>query len=539
MYVKISPNIDQALLKNRKNGVFELITAKLPSHKMIKVDSSLFTQLSLTWHPTLPEFIFQELNPKTLWYDLYKIDLEKKERYLIDLPPSKNAIPPIRWSPNGKYLAYLLTRKQTELILFDYENRHILFTFSDVNIYSDFQWSEDSTIYYIKNPKVPVLTRVNIYNKEIDEFNLLDEGTIKKISVRPNKILFVGRKKNDQYYQCYEYDIPNRKSVKLTSQNYNVTDCRYSLSKPIFFYNTNENGLDKLYCSDSLINKYLLDISKDGIGYKVDLEYKDEIYVNETSFTSPPKLSKINLKSLEKTDYYKPYNSEQLVVNKPKFHFIKNHKSELELPCFYWPSKDTTRRTSRTIIYVHGGPFLQSTPLWDMRTWIFNQYNFNVLSINYSGSSGYSKEFAEETNFKKQVFDIFTSIKFLNSEYKINNEDIILMGSSYGGKLVLYANEYLKDIGGVVLISSPVDQEIENFERLKDTKLFAFYGKLDPLSVRAKTYFNDQNLLNSNKFEFSLFENEGHYFHKSSSWADLYGSIINHYSREKFSNQAK
>ncbi|WP_420319782.1 prolyl oligopeptidase family serine peptidase [Flagellimonas sp.] len=522
---------DKILLKNRKKNHFELIIAELPLHNLVKVDSSSFTQLSLTWHPKISEIIFQELNPETLLYNLYKIDLDTKKRSIINLPPSRNAIPPLRWSPDGSFLAYVATEKQADLIIYNYKEDRIMLTLPDVDPYSDFQWYGDSTLFYVKKPYLPFLAQVNIHTNELKEFNLLSKGMIRKISVKSDKILFVGREENKEYYQCYEYDFILKNSLMLTSGSYNVNDCRYSNDGSILFYNRNEDGVNKLYCSDSLTNNFIVSESKNGSGFKIDLELNDYIYVTETNFRFPPNLSMLNLKTLQKTVKYEPYDSGYIGLEKPEKLNVENPESGLQIPCFYWGSK-YKKENQKTVLYIHGGPFLQSKPSWNIKARLFQEYNFNMLSINYSGSSGYSKKFANQKNLQIQISDILASVKFLNSEFNINNENIILMGSSYGGKLALYANEYLDNIGGVVLISSPLDEEMTNFKKIKKTKLFAFYGNLDPLSDKANIFFKANNLLNSDLLQFELFDEEGHYFHRSSSWSYLYGALTDYYSLE-------
>ena len=208
MYVNISPQGNEILLKKRDRESFNLYTSELTTSDLNIIDSSEFTQLSLTWRPDEKKIIFQQFNPKKRMYDLFELDPNSKNRTSIGLPSSNNAIPPIRWSQSGKYLAYMATNRSSTLYIYDYDNKEIKKSFQDLSSYSDFQWANDSTIFYIKNPKRPVLKKANLYTREIKEFSLVDiEVVAHDFSIKQKKILFIGRTSSDEYFQCYELNM--------------------------------------------------------------------------------------------------------------------------------------------------------------------------------------------------------------------------------------------------------------------------------------------------------------------------------------------
>ena len=118
-------------------------------------------------------------------------------------------------------------------------------------------------------------------------------------------------------------------------------------------------------------------------------------------------------------------------------------------------------------------------------------------------------------------------------KYNIDSENIVLIGSSYGGKLVLKASDYIEKLGGIVLISGVVDTNIKNLEKLKKTKIIGFYGKLDPLANKAHIFFKENRLINSESNNLKIYKGEGHFFHRSTTWASIYGSIIEEFSNTK------
>lgn len=532
MYVNTSPNGTKILLKNRNKESFDLIIKDASLSRFDTIDRSDFTQLSLTWHPNGSVIFFQEFNPETRKYDLYKIDRKSKKRFLIGLPPSRNAISPLRWSKNGRYLAYLSIDIKSELIVYDYDENEIIRSFPNVDSYADFQWSGDSTFLYIRNPKEPILKKINLLTGVDKEISLIKIGeTTHDFSIKKSKVLFIGRKYNEEYFQCFELDIKNENIDQKTFGNFNISNCTYSKNSAMFYYSKNENGVNRLYSSDSLLNNYFRNLSKDIGSLDIDMELKNNLFIRNHTFHSPPSSLKIDTKGLRINVEYEPINTLDLKLKKPKFLEIARENTSFIIPSYYWKA-NYDELDKKTIIYVHGGPYLQEKPLWNIRAKILNDNGFNILSINYHGSSGYSQYFEDEKSITNQILDIIASVNYLKEMYSIDQKNIILVGSSYGGNLVLKASPFLKNIGGIVLISAAIDSNIINIEELKKIKLIGFYGDLDPITIDANNFFKRNNLINKESNNFKVFKNEGHFFHKSMSWTEVYGLIIESYSNK-------
>lgn len=529
MFVKTSPTGKKVLLKTRGLSSFDLFTSEIPSSGFIKIDSSKSTQLSLTWNPSGEEIVFQEFNPESGMYDLYQVDIGTKKKSLLGLPSSRNAIPPLKWSVKGKYLAYLVSDKSVRLHIYDYHNDQIIRTVEGMDVYSNFQWMGDSTICFIKDPKNPILTRINLISNETSGYRLLNNGVIKNFSLWGRKVLFVGRNRDEEYFQLYEQNLQNDVTTKLTDSKFNISNSQYCDNGSTFFYNQNENGMDKLYCSDSIINNFLLDSKLNNGSLEIDLALKNMVYLKHSPLEFSPSLVALDMQNLTTVIKYAPHHAGYLRLKKPEFIEIQQEFGSYEIPCFFWKA-DYMGIGKKTIIYVHGGPFLQSKPLWDARIKLLTEFGFNVLSINYRGSSGYSKKFSELHDESAQVHDVLTSIRWLRRTYSILPKDIVLVGSSFGGKLALGAIDKLDNIGGVVLVSGGIKEEIINLERLSNTKLIGFYGEYDPLAKKAYDFFNQNSVLGPNSKNFKLLNAEGHNFHKNSSWADVYGTIISVFS---------
>jgi len=528
IFVNTSSTDNKILLKSR-GKTFDLIILDICTSELDRVDSSDFSQLSLSWHPNGKELVFQEYNPKSYKFDLYVLDITSKKRYLIKLPASNNAIPPIRWSQSGKYLTYLAsTETGSTLFVYDFEKEKTKMSFEGLSPYSDFRWYKDSILYFNEDPKKPILKEVNVYTDKIQNHKLENIDETKKFSIKKGKALIVGRENNEEYFQCYEIDLRSEKIIRLTNGYFNVSDCIYSKYDSYYFYTKNIQGLNKLYCSNQAVNNALLDITENEDGITLDLEEERNIYLSYYSLNFPPRSVRFDLETNHKEIIYEPPYVDRLKLSSPKFLDIKNKASNSPIRAFFWQSDSSNGISKKTILYVHGGPYLQIRPIWNIGAKILNRYGFNLVAINYSGSSGYSKEFAEQNDIPHQISDITASIGFLKQRYGIEENDIILMGSSYGGKLVTRAIDYLNDIGGIVLVSG--DMDAFPSEKLKEVKLLGFYGELDPLTSKVRSIIDKSDLHYSREAHFKFYENEGHLFHKSSTWAEIYSDIVHIYS---------
>lgn len=522
----ISSSLDGTqFLKKSRDSAFSLYAGEASRSSL--VDYSGYTQLSLTWHPNGKEVVFQEYNPDSGIYDLYGLDIDKRSRQRIAIPSSENCIPSIEFSKSGRYMAYMATRNSSSRIyVYDYID-NVLMDDSYVvrSPYSSFQWKDDSSLIFIEDSLRPVIMKVDIEEGTISSYPLDDFSEVSNFTVNHNWILLTGRLKNEEYFQCFKFDLESDTTEKLTEGDFNVTECTYSDYGPYYYYSRNEKGLPRLYCSDLRIDSIIQDVSTATKGYQLSLELsKDDIYLMGYSLNAPMGIEHLNLGNRG----IKPINTlgeRGLEMPAPEFLDIENHAANTLVKAFFWPSNNKVATSEKTALYIHGGPFLQSTPMWSEMVYVLTQYGFNVLSINYQGSSGYSNSYARKNKVPNQISDIVASIHFLEDYKQIGTEDIILMGSSYGGMLAAKAGRYVSNIGGVVLISGDMDSFPRDWNT--DIMLLGFYGEMDPISEKMKFIFNDAGLLNSKNAQFTFFEKEGHLFHRSTTWANIYSKIIN------------
>lgn len=534
--VRIAPNGKNLLLKERDENSFILYAQHLDSLATQRIKSSKFTQLSLTWHPNSEDFIYQEFNPETRRYDLYHSNIHSKKNTRLTLKGSTSAIPPLRWSETGVHLAYLMTNAINILYIYDPKTDSVRSSIPNIDTYGDFQWYGDTTLFFFKHQAKPILSKLTVDSGFISNYQLLDQGEISgDFSVKMNRVLFIAKEEDQDFFQCYEHNFLTGETSRVTEAPLNVVSVLYSKHGDHFYYGLNENGKTKIRCSDAAKDVSLEKLNKGA--YQIVRENENSLIVSEHNFRLPEKYIQIDFLTNTKVEIHASKKAALLELNPPEFVSISSKDSNLPIPAYFWKSKLPGHK--KVILYIHGGPYLQTKPNWNFRSFVFTEQGFDVLALNYRGSSGYSSEFADLGNdVEGQVTDVISSVDFLKSHYGTKEVDITLMGSSYGGGLALQASKRLDTIAGVVLVSGVINSDVEaNMDQVKAKKILGFYGEFDQITPNAYEFFRKNNLVDSQTENFIVYQDEGHFFHKTSTWSSVYATICEMFGRKELSSK--
>lgn len=155
-----------------------------------------------------------------------------------------------------------------------------------------------------------------------------------------------------------------------------------------------------------------------------------------------------------------------------------------------------------TIILFHGFPGIEKNG--DL-VQIFRRAGFNVVVFSYRGSWGSHGSFS----FKNCVEDGVNVVSFLREhyeKYRINPDDIILIGTSFGGFVALYTAFKIPNIDRVASVSGfHLNLAKEVFEKSspgKDALLDLFNHSMSPLVGTSPNNLL-QEVLNIDSWDFS------------------------------------
>ena len=122
--------------------------------------------------------------------------------------------------------------------------------------------------------------------------------------------------------------------------------------------------------------------------------------------------------------------------------------------CSSWLIKKEGNPEDKVIYYIHGGGFVNGSTRQGFRfvSYAVNNFGYNMYSVDYRLTPNYT--------CKETIKDCEDGYRYLLEHYSPDN--IILMGESAGGNLVLALPQRLKDVGlplpGGIVSCSPVVQ---------------------------------------------------------------------------------
>lgn len=128
---------------------------------------------------------------------------------------------------------------------------------------------------------------------------------------------------------------------------------------------------------------------------------------------------------------------------------------------FFWPPHNPAFRGPEgekppLIIQSHGGPTGHTPPALMLSLQYWNSRGYATFAINYTGSTGYGKEYRELLNSRWGVIDVddvSECVQYLAETGRVDGSRVGIRGGSAGGYLVLQALCCYPDIfaGGVCL----------------------------------------------------------------------------------------
>jgi dipeptidyl aminopeptidase/acylaminoacyl peptidase len=112
-------------------------------------------------------------------------------------------------------------------------------------------------------------------------------------------------------------------------------------------------------------------------------------------------------------------------------------RDDLKLVCYLSrPADARPDRPGPTVLLVHGGPWGRDFPDFNStHQWLANR-GYNVLSVNYRGSTGFGKKFVNAGNLEwagKMHNDLIDAVEWAITERIADPRRVAIYGASYGG----------------------------------------------------------------------------------------------------------
>jgi dipeptidyl aminopeptidase/acylaminoacyl peptidase len=214
------------------------------------------------------------------------------------------------------------------------------------------------------------------------------------------------------------------------------------------------------------------------------------------------------------------------------------------------------------IVYVHGGPTAQTMNTFNRFVQYMANQGYLVIAPNYRGSTGYGKEFQQANLFDMgggDLQDVLSAADWIKQTGYVDPKKLILMGGSYGGYLTMMGVTKAPEVwaAGIPIVpfvnwfteiqnEDPVLQQSDLATMGDPEKNKALYEDRSPINfvdkIKAPLYLlaggNDprcpkteaQQVVDAIKkrggvVEYKVYENEGHGFARVEHQIDAYKRV--------------
>jgi dipeptidyl aminopeptidase/acylaminoacyl peptidase len=242
------------------------------------------------------------------------------------------------------------------------------------------------------------------------------------------------------------YDIGSGSREVLYETNWDVLSSNTSENERYRVIHVNEDAKDVLHVIDNKTGK---DISMpdipDGNVWKVGFsrsEKKMSLWADTSRLPTNLYVYDFETRELKRlTNTLNPEIDPEHLVAAEVIRY--NSFDGLEIPAIYYRPKiaSPTNKVS-ALVWVHGGPGLQSGFAFSELKQFLVNHGYAVLAVNNRGSSGYGKSFHkmdDRNHGEKDLMDCIYGKKYLQTLDNIDPDKIGIIGGSYGGFMAMAA----------------------------------------------------------------------------------------------------
>lgn len=555
MAVSVSPNGEYVLTKAEQAGVFKLAVIERKSARTVASTTSCNTQRALTWRPDSQAIAYQE----TIGLDrpLCLLELRSGKTRRLQAPVSQSALPPLRWSPDGRSLAYFQGdwhKGRLLVIRPEEEDASPTVVAEQVSDTCDFAWSPDGTqlalVTAAFDPGTIVLFR--LADRKLSRLPINADGTISEIAWSPdgNSILATVRSEADEYYQLHEVEVRTGRSWLRAAAAGDIGNPMWLADGTNFLYNVLSNGVATVAFGNRE-HGWVRDVGPDrGVVHVThSASGGRSVYARYAGLTLPPCLIEIPLDGTEPAMVYAPPRAEETRCPAPEAVSFEAPDG-VRIPAYHWAAQDWSARATpelavdqgtadsrlkggqgqsprAVLIVVHGGLHSQTFPTWDAWLKVLLEQGCDVVAVNFRGSSGYGQRFERLGVERERVQDVQAARNYAVNTLKVAPARVFLMGNSHGAGLVAAAAGEGQEIGGLLLVSwvGAVKGVTPRFT--KTFPLIEFHGGSDAvLSPRAARVSLEKFVAAADgqapNPQWRIFRDDGHFFYYADSWTRLY-----------------
>ena len=455
-FVAWHPVKKEMLISTRFENTRQFYSVKIPDADPEQITFFDEPVRSAFYEPVMGDyFLFYKDTGGNEFSQIYRYNIsDKAVTLLTDGKRSQNS--GIKWNNKKDKIAYISTKrngKDRDFYIIDPLdlNSEIVVSENNGGGWGIADWSEDDSKLLVRegisvNESRVYLLDINTGIKsrllpEIDE-----RTTYIGISFsKDGNGIYLITNKDSEFNRLAYYDLDAKTMIYITSDiPWGVVDAELSDDGTQLAFETNENGLSKLYLLSTAANKYTpvqnlptgvmggLDWSADSksIGFTFStynssaIAYEYNTITNELIRWTKSETGGMDLTTLQEPE----------LISWKSF-------DGLQISGYLYKASSKFIGKRPVIIDIHGGPEGQSRPVFLGRdNYYLNELGISIIYPNVRGSSGYGKTFLDLDNGLKReesVKDIGALFDWIEQQPELDKDRIMVTGGSYGGYMTL------------------------------------------------------------------------------------------------------